>query len=141
MLKSNTNKFMEKVLAHVVDCVSAEDCATVEEALQVTLENLETGRNGNWGYLPKWQRPAVVSPANVQYFIQGLGGHFEYREYAQIEILASFYCENEQEKAQYIARWEKVLDRKGYEPIVEHYAYIVYKGIVKALKAYKVKEA
>ena len=139
MLKSNTRAFAAKLEALIIDTVNDEDGANLQENLQITFENLKACHDGKYGWYPVWRRPGVVSPANVQEFIQGCGGHFEYAEIHQIEELADLYSENDSEKAAYIKRWAEVLDKKGYEPIVKHYAYIISKGLTKLFKKHNIE--
>lgn len=112
MLKSNSKKFNEKLQALIIDTISNEGGASIQENLQITLDNLKSSYNGNWQRYPVYMRPGVLSPASVKNFIQGVGGFFEYCECKQIEELAGLYCENISEELNYIERWQKVLDKK-----------------------------
>ena len=139
MLRSNSKKFNEKLQALIIDTINNEDGASTKENLQITLDNLKACYSGNWQCYPFYQRPAILSPASVKDFIQGCGGFFEYAECKQIEELASLYCENVSEELNYIERWQRVLDKKGYEPILEHYAYIISKGLARLVKEYEME--
>lgn len=139
MLKSNSRKFNEKLQALIIDTINNEDGTNTQENLQITLENLKSSYKGNWERYPIWQRPAIVSSMSVKHFIQGCGGFFEYAECEQIKELANLYCENVSEEKEYIERWQKVLDKKGYEPILNHYAYIISKGLLALIKKYNIE--
>lgn len=140
MLKSNSKQFLGKLEALVIDTINCEDGDSLEDNLKITLESLKAAHAGEFGRYPILQRPALVSAPSLKYFINIMGGHFEYRECKQIEELADLYSENEAERKAYIDRWTKTLESKGYEPILEHYSCVIAKGLERVLRAHSLVE-